>query len=177
MGGSGSKQPQGCIKGCDTAYVQERQIIESVKAAVAKTGDALLGPVFEDKDAYAGCVKGCDTAFVQGKPHNISDRQQAVDALGEGTIEALEIVERVLQIVTNVVDWASKVPRTIPTLFRRPPPLSIDTDNTFEGLGLFEMLGVNEAVPPFNQIWKTPRRGQTWRALGLPVRDRWGYLQ
>ena len=92
MGGSGSKQPQKCMKGCDTAYVQERKIIEPVAAAVAKTGNALLGPEFEDKDAYAGCVKGCDTAFVQGKPHNISDRQQAVDALGEGTIEALEIV-------------------------------------------------------------------------------------
>ena len=89
-----------------------------------------------------------------------------------------DLLARVLLIVQDVVDWASSVPRTIPTLFRRPPPLSIDlTDNSFDGLGLLEMLGVNEAVRPFNQISRTPRRGQTWRALGLPVTDRFGYLQ
>ena len=88
-----------------------------------------------------------------------------------------DLLARVLKIVTDVVDWASKVPRTIPTLYRRPPLLSIDTDDTFERIGLLEMLGVNEAVPPFNQIWKTPRRGQTWRSWGLPVTDRFGYLQ
>ena len=74
------------------------------------------------------------------------------------------LLERVLKIVSDVVDWAQNA-TTIPTLYRRPPMLSL----RFGGR---------------RDIWHTfwrdesdnPRRGRTWNPI-WGRDDSWGYLQ
>ena len=85
------------------------------------------------------------------------------------------LLERVLKIVTDVVDWAGNVNRTIPTLYRRPRPLRIGFSNEMRWGTVFQT-----GAKGLFLRWPTRESNET----DMPIEPRrgrssisWGYLQ